>query len=184
MIREGQLETAQAEIAKMQQDGIQIESWINVLLLHSVVNHGDFDAVLRLIYQFEDGRVEVPNQTWLHVLDKASHGLNFEITSWVWQRMVEPMHIEPSVAICHDALRIAARYGKAWLAESVHQLMESRQDEVSEVDKEHLDMAYIRSGDTNIRRKYRRGNLWPLFRKDKGLAAARFNPRIAIENLP
>src|SRR5438045_3051357 len=125
-IREGQLELGLQGIETMQQLKGPVGQWLYSLMMYSLCEAEDFDAVLRLIYFAQDERVDIPTYTLYHMLDRASECLHLDLTRRIWCDMVEPMYINPATGICHNVLLTAARAGDKSLAESVSQVLAHR----------------------------------------------------------
>ena len=146
-IREGQLELALQSIEKMHRQKIPIGGWLYGLMMYSLCEAEDFDAVLRLLYFAEDERVDIPTYTLHHVLDRASECLNLDVTQRVWRRMVEPTYINPSTGICYNVLLTAARSGDRKLADSVSKVLSHRQSKPSGLEYDLLEETYVKAGD-------------------------------------
>jgi hypothetical protein len=146
-IRDGQLELALQGIGKMQQQKAPVPRWLYSLMIYSLCEAEDFDAVLRSLYSAEDERVEIPTYTLHHVLDQASECLHLDLTKRIWRDMVEPTYINPATGICYNVLLTAARAGDKALAESVVELLAHRQSKPSNLEYDLLEEAYVKAGD-------------------------------------
>lgn len=184
LIREGQLELAQLEMDKMQSDGVMVQKWLYILLIHALCNVKDLDAVLKLSYQLHDARVELPSTTWSQVLEIASDQHHLELIVWIWQGLVEVMSILPSKNVCKNVLNIAAERNLSWLAESAMDIMDTQEMSISNEDRDNLKKSYLNTQDSDGSAHHHRQNLWSFFRKADGLESARFDPRIALSKKP
>jgi hypothetical protein len=146
-IREGQLELALQGIEKMQQQKTPVEQWLYGLVIYSLCEVEDLDAVLRLLYSAEDERMDIPTYTLHHILDKASECLHLDLTKRIWHDMVEPTYINPATGICYNVLLTAARAGDKALADSVCKVLAYRQSQPSELEYDLLEETYIKAGD-------------------------------------
>lgn len=155
-IREGQLELALQSIERMHQQKTPVEQWLYGLMIYSLCEVEDFEAVLHLLYHAEDERVEVPTYTLHHVLDKASECLHLDLTKRIWHDMVEPAYINPSTGICYNVLLTAARSGDRVLADSVSKVLSHRQSKPSDLEYDLLEETYVKAGDEAGAQKIRR----------------------------
>jgi hypothetical protein len=155
-IREGQLELALQSIERMHQQKTPVGQWLYGLIIYSLCEVEDFDAVLRLLYHTEDGRIEIPTYTLHHVLDKASECLHLDLTKRIWHDMVEPTYINPSTGICYNVLLTAARSGDRALADSVSKVLSHRQSKPSDLEYDLLEETYVKAGDEAGAQKIRR----------------------------
>lgn len=169
-IREGQLELALQKIEKMHEDRLPVEQWLYGLMIYSLCEVEDFDAVMRLIWTMEDERVDVATYTLHRVLDRASECLNRDATAWIWRRMVEPTYINPSTGMCHNVLLTAARAGDTHLADSVSKVLAHRQLRPTNLELDLLEEAYVTAGDEEGAKKIR-------LRRSRGLQLARESDR-------
>ena len=167
-IREGQLELALQRIEKMQQQKTPPEQWLYGLMIYSLCEAEDFDAVLRLLYYAEDERVDIPTYTLHHILDKASEYLHLDLTKRIWRDMVEPMYINPATGICYNVLLTAARAGDKALADSVSKMLAHRQSKPSDLEYDLLEETYVKAGDEAGAKqiRLRKDKLGPTARKD------------------
>jgi hypothetical protein len=155
-IREGQLELALQSIERMHQQKTPVGQWLYGLMIYSLCEVEDFEAVLHLLYHAEDERVEVPTYTLHHVLDKASECLHLDLTQRIWHDMVEPAYINPSTGICYNVLLTAARSGDRVLADSVSKVLSHRQSKPSDLEYDLLEETYVKAGDEAGAQKIRR----------------------------
>lgn len=155
-IREGQLELALQCIERMHQQKTPVGQWLYGLVIYSLCEVEDFEAVLHLLYHAEDERVEVPTYTLHHVLDKASECLHLDLTQRIWHDMVEPAYINPSTGICYNVLLTAARSGDRVLADSVSKVLSHRQSKPSDLEYDLLEETYVKAGDEAGAQKIRR----------------------------
>jgi hypothetical protein len=155
-IREGQLELALQNIERMHQQKTPVGQWLYGLMIYSLCEVEDFEAVLRLLYYAEDERIEVPTYTLHHVLDKASECLHLDLTKRIWYDMVEPSYVNPSTGICYNVLLTAARSGDRALADSVSKVLSHRQSKPSDLEYDLLEETYVKAGDEAGARKIRR----------------------------
>ena len=146
-IREGQLELSLQNIERMHQQKTPVGQWLYGLMIHSLCEVEDLEAVLRILYYAEDERVDIPTYTLHHVLDRASECLDLDLTKLIWRDMVEPRYINPSTGICYNVLLTAARAGDKALADSVSKVLSHRQSKPSGLEYDLLDETYIKAGD-------------------------------------
>jgi hypothetical protein len=154
-IREGQLELALQNIERMYQQKTPVGQWLYGLMIYSLCEVEDFEAVLRLLYYAEDERIEVPTYTLHHILDKASECLHLDLTKRIWYDMVEPSYVNPSTGICYNVLLTAARSGDRALADSVSKVLSHRQSKPSDLEYDLLEETYVKAGDEAGARKIR-----------------------------
>jgi hypothetical protein len=154
-IREGQLELALQEIEKMHRQKTPVGQWLYGLMMYSLCDVKDFDAVLRLLYSAEDERVDVPTYTLHHILDSASECLHLDLTARIWRDMVEPTYINPATGTCYNVLLTAARAGDKALAESVSKVLAHRQSKPSNLEYDLLEETYVKAGDEEGAKKIR-----------------------------
>lgn len=154
-IREGQLELALQEIEEMQRQKSAVGQWLYGLMIYSLCDVQDFDAVLRLLYAAEDERVDIPTYTLHHILDRASECLHVNLTRRIWRDMVEPTYINPATGICYNVLLTAVRAGDTALAESVSKVLAHRQSKPSNLEHDLLEETYVKAGDEDGAKKIR-----------------------------
>jgi hypothetical protein len=184
MIRGDELELAQEELDHMQRKGISVQPWLNVLLMHSLCEKRDFEAILRLVYKLRDSqtsiKTDLPRPTWLYLLQQASEQGEYHLTEWIWRHHVEPMYIEPDIQSCVNALKLAAREGKHKLAESVHGVLQEVDSKAAEEYRCLLDAAYEKSGIRRDPSLHKQQNMFSVFSKASGHDKAFFDPRLAL----
>ena len=120
LIRENELELAQAEISKIQKQGHFLPPWLRVMLVHALCEEKDFEAILRFAYRLYDNKGDLPPSTWLHLLRHASEHNGCHLMEWIWLHHVEPMYIKPDADTSIKLLKLAAREGKHRIAESAY----------------------------------------------------------------
>jgi pentatricopeptide repeat protein len=125
MIREGQVELAQAEMDRLHEKGVAIPDWVWTIFIHALCDRGDFEAILELYYTVADQGYLIARPTLLHVLERASSVKEHDLTKYIWRMYVESMHIIPDVGICMHVMRTAAHHTDLRLAESVAIVLES-----------------------------------------------------------
>ena len=118
-VKDGQLELAMQTLEGMRLRRVRIEQWLWTLMLYSLCAAEDFDAVMKLTYQLDDDRIEITVDTLYHILEKASQRSERELTKWIWQRMVEPGYVEPTIEVCRNVLLIAVQAEDVRLQDSV-----------------------------------------------------------------
>lgn len=213
-------------------DNSPIPLWIYTLLLHALTDQRDFRAVMQLLYRLHDSRIHISQWTSLHILTIAAAQNDYDITAWLWRRVVEKMEIDPSVPLCESVLRLAAKHGQIWLAESAVAMLEIKfkssestaerenegqiqsqnstlstpttkeqkaTDTISDSQKfievttttpnsqnvnphglSSLHLALLSQAHANSTvppekqpKKWRRGNLWPVFRDESGMGLSK-----------
>lgn len=125
MIREDQLELAQAEMDKVHEKGLVLPDWIWTIFIHALCDRHDFEAILQLFYTLSDQGRMVTRPTLLHVLEHASSIMERDLTKYIWRFYVESMHIIPNEALCMRVMAVAAHYNDLTLAESVAIVLQS-----------------------------------------------------------
>lgn len=125
MIREGQIELAQAEMDRLREKGVAIPDWVWTIFIHALCDRGDFETILQLYYTLPDQGYLLARPTLLHVLERASSVKELDLTKYIWRMYVESMHIIPDEGICMHVMRTAAHHIDLGLAESVAVVLES-----------------------------------------------------------
>ena len=108
-VKDGQLELAMQTLEGMRLRKVRIEQWVWTLMLYSLCAAEDFDAVMKLIYQLDDDKIEMTADALDHILERASQHSERELTKWIWHRMVEPRHVKPTRKASDNVLLIAAQ---------------------------------------------------------------------------
>lgn len=118
LIREQQLELAWLEIQNLTVRGMQVETWVWVLLIHALCEGNDLDAVLQIFYILRDSSQHIPRPTLRAVLHRAAVARHLDLTRLIWHTYVEPMHIQPDLEVCTEAMSTADLHNDLNLGES------------------------------------------------------------------
>ena len=186
LIREGQIQLAQAEITKMRKDNVHVERWLYVLLIYVLRERSDYDAILKLAYELYDNGLELPVRLWEYIIrglgrPKQQHVALFQ---WIWEQYVEPMHIRLSESYCGGALKWLATEGQPKLAEKVMAAMRTPGQQLSKSHEHLRAMAYWRAGQQHDLTSPLPLTMQEVFSKRNGHDQAYFDPRIAIQKRP
>ena len=176
LIRENELELAQDEFDKLQENQ-SVQPWLRVLLVHALCERKDFESILRLVYKLHmEG--DLPRPMWLHLLKEATQHGHYHLMEWIWVQHVKPMYIKPDPDTCVKALKLAAKEGKHKVAESIHGILEVLDPEVAKQHEQTRDAAYEKSGLVRDPFLHKRRNLFSLF--SDGHQHAYFDPKVAL----
>ncbi|KAL5340716.1 hypothetical protein BJX70DRAFT_360189 [Aspergillus crustosus] len=94
-IREHQFELALDSIATMGRKDIPVQEWLHSLLIYYLCEFQELDQVLELIKsRLSEGHI-MTDVFWTHVLEAAASRGHYELTSYIWKRVVEPGIYEP-----------------------------------------------------------------------------------------
>lgn len=180
LIREGELEKAEDEIARLQKQGFFIQSWLNVLLVHALCDKKDFEAILRVAYRVYDDKGDLPRPTWAYLLQQASENGDYHLMEWLWQQHVEPMYIEPDKQTCINALRLSSQEGKHKLAESIYGVLEALYPDTATQQENVLNSAYEKAGVAWDPALHRRPSMFSVFSRASGHRKAFFDPKLIL----
>ena len=184
MIRNDELELAQAQMDRMQEDGAELDPWIHVLLIHALVEHKDFEAIMRLVYRLFDERKDLPRATWLAALEQAAEHGHFHLTEWIWMHHVEPMYVKPNAETCVNVLKVFASEIKPKLAESAYGILEVIDPELAKQHTELLEETYTKAGMKREAALHKRPNMFTVFGGVSQGSSACFDPKLALEKRP
>ncbi|KAI5283078.1 hypothetical protein KEM54_002433 [Ascosphaera aggregata] len=147
LIRENQFEMALHAISTMEAKHIQLNEWVFDLLIYSLCNVEEYDAILDLMKSRTEWGGDISPTLWFHLLDRASFAMHEPCVELCWKTKVETGLIYPSFGICAQVLRITARSGNAKLANAVFRTMQARKSPRSIDHYESLIDTYLTSHD-------------------------------------
>lgn len=108
LIRENQFELALDHMSEMERKGIPIESWLHKTIVYNLCELEEFEEVYRLMKSRLDQGYEITERLWSHVLQTAMNASHYDLTRYVWQRMVDLEHLKPSPRMCKQTFAMAA----------------------------------------------------------------------------
>jgi hypothetical protein len=107
LLRQGDIENAQAAISQLKAASIAVPAWIYVALIHCLAREHDLDAVLVLAHNLHDQRVDMPSSTWSYLLDLSLQHRHIHLTEWVWYKQVAPLFLIPDATKCRAIIQLA-----------------------------------------------------------------------------
>ncbi|KAJ5923930.1 hypothetical protein N7466_008117 [Penicillium verhagenii] len=147
LLRDHQFELALDQISLMERKGTHIENWLHSMAVYQLCDFQEFDEVYRLMQaRIEQGHDMTP-ELWAHVLKTASQALHYDLTCFIWRRMVDLGYLKPSLDIYSNALTIASEAGDIELALSIVRSCDARNFPLKAQDYQQLLHIYLRSGD-------------------------------------
>ena len=186
LVREGQIQLAQAEIAKMRKDNVHVERWLYVLLIYGLRERSEYDTILKLAYELHDNGIELPVRFWEYVIRRLGRPNHQHVAlfQWIWEQYVEPMHIRLSESYCGGALKWLATEGHPKLAEKVMATMNTVGKQLSKSHEHLRAVAYEKSGQQHDPTSPLPLTMQGVFSKVNSHDQAYFDPRIAIKKRP
>ena len=183
LIREGQLEAGQAELAQLESDSIEIPLWLRTVLCHAMCQEKEFELLLHIFYDYHDRHIELPRPTWLYILHETLAAGHLPTTDWIWQKHVEPMYIMPDADCCIRTLTLAIREQHLQLADNALEVLESIAPEQAKHCRDTVESAYSATG--KVRAKTPRSrSLYTVFGKSLRKTKAFYDPKEALEMRP
>ncbi|ETN43250.1 uncharacterized protein HMPREF1541_02409 [Cyphellophora europaea CBS 101466] len=146
LIREGQLEAGQGELAQLESDSIEIPLWLRTVLCHAMCQEKEFELLLHIFYDYHDRHIELPRPTWLYILHETLAAGHLPTTDWIWQKHVEPMYIMPDADCCIRTLTLAIREQHLQLADNALEVLESIAPEQAKHCRDTVESAYSATG--------------------------------------
>lgn len=108
LIRESQFELALEQMSEMQRKNIPIENWLHKTIVYNLCELQEFDEVYRLMRSRLDQGYEITDRLWSHVLQAAIKASHYDLTRYIWQRMVDLEYLFPSPKTCGQVFEMAA----------------------------------------------------------------------------
>ncbi|KAJ6125675.1 hypothetical protein N7523_003295 [Penicillium sp. IBT 18751x] len=147
LLRDHQFELALDQLALMERKEIPVENWLHSSLIYHLCDFEEFDEVYRLMRARVEQGHDMTTALWKHVLETASTAGHYLTTSYVWKRMVELGHLQPSKDACSKVLKLAERAEDTELANSVFRLMDKKGMTPGQEDYATLIMSKLGAGD-------------------------------------
>lgn len=147
LLRDHQFELALDQLALMARKDIPVENWLHSSLIYHLCDAEEFDEVYRLMRARVEQGHDMTAALWKHVLETASTAGHYLTTSYVWKRMVELDHLQPSKDDCSRVLTLAERAEDTELANSVFRLMDNKGMTPGQEDYVTLIVSKLRAGD-------------------------------------
>ncbi|KAL6232259.1 hypothetical protein BDW75DRAFT_232921 [Aspergillus navahoensis] len=147
LIREHQFELALDHVAHMERKRIVVKDWLHSLLIYNLCEFNEFDLVRELMEaRLNQGHV-MTRELRTYVLDSASKAQHYELTSFIWRRIVELKNAAPPRGICEQVLEVAARHGDTQLKNAVLNMLEYNELELGYKDFLSLVRGHLAAGD-------------------------------------
>lgn len=144
---------------------------------------GDFESVMGLIHRLHDNGIELPRNTWLHLLDASAELGHLPVADWIWFKHVEPMFITPDLHCCEKLLQEAAKQRNLQLAEGVLRLLTNIDPATAKRSAAVVDAAYKSVG--RVRTSQRPSNsMHTMFGAQGSKSDAFFDPKEALMKQP
>lgn len=144
LLREGQIDAAQVQLQVLREQGISIPVWIWVILSHELCTRRDFEALMCLIYDAHDRKVELPRATLLCFLREAAASGHLPLVHWIWMKHVQPGFIRPDAECCEACRLLAVREGNGMLVTRTSALLKQLQL-TAQADAKSTDLPTLES---------------------------------------
>lgn len=148
LLRDRQIEMAMDKLEHMQQERMNIRSWLHDLIVYTLCDAEEFEEVLKVMrYRFDQGDLNISGTLWSYILDTASKSLHHEATLYAWRKRVETDYLNPPSGVCINVLNTAARHGNFRLATDVFRILGRRASTLQLYNYEAILEAYMNSSD-------------------------------------
>ncbi|KAJ5780184.1 hypothetical protein N7457_005344 [Penicillium paradoxum] len=147
LLRENQLELALEHVALMERKDIIVENWLHSIIIYTLCDHRELDEVYNLMRARVDQGHDMTHRLWMHVLAEAGKHDHYDMTRYVWRRMVELGYMHPAIEICDDVLKIASNAGDTELASSVFRYLDERGTALNGRQYARLVETHVAAGD-------------------------------------
>lgn len=147
LLRENQLELALEHVALMERKDIFVENWLHSIIIYTLCDHRELDEVFNLMRARVEQGHDMTQQLWIHVLTQAANYNHYQLTRFVWRRMVELGYMHPAADVCDDVLRIASNAGDTELASSVFRYLNEDGIPLDRIHYERLVETHVAVGD-------------------------------------
>ncbi|KAJ5273347.1 hypothetical protein N7478_008472 [Penicillium angulare] len=146
-LREHQFELALDQISLMERKGIHIENWLHSMAIYQLCEFDEFDEVYRLMQaRVEQGHDMTP-ELWGHVLAGASQHSHYDLTRFIWRRMVDLEYLHPGPDVSREALAVASYAGDISLALAILRFCEASDYAFGASEYENVLKIYLQTGD-------------------------------------
>lgn len=186
LIRESQLELAQEEIKKMRAESVHVEQWLYALLIHRLDEKRDYEGILKLAYELQDAKIEMPGVLWRTVLDhhKSHTERRSHLFKWIWNKYVETLHIQAPYRASVEVLFTFISRGEVEFAERIIDILNATYPDKAEQTNRLVDRVYDKAGQTRDTSKLAPLTMPEAFSELNGHDKAYFDPRIAMRKRP
>ncbi|KAJ5907716.1 hypothetical protein N7495_000398 [Penicillium taxi] len=147
LLREHQFELALDHVALMERKLIPVKNWLHSMIVYNLCDFEEFDEVYRLMQARVEQGYDMTPELWGHVLTAASKSRHYELTLYIWQRMIYLEYIQPSEDVCKNALATASRAGDIELAQNIFKYIAKKGTQMDALSHEQLILAYLDNAD-------------------------------------
>lgn len=147
-VREGSLELAFETLDEMRQARVPVQGWLYDMLVFRLCDSGELDETLRLLkHRVNADEISISAGVWYYVFDNACSLLHHQCLTYIWQRRIEPLYLNPTNGQCLSVLTSASREGDVSLATDVFRILSDRGFFFTTTHYELLLQAYLRMPD-------------------------------------
>ncbi|KAJ5758612.1 hypothetical protein N7520_005768 [Penicillium odoratum] len=146
LLREHQFELALDQMSAMERKGIRIDNWLHSMAVYQLCDFNELDEVYALMQARVEQNREMTPALWSHVLCAATQGLHYDMTRFIWRRMVDLGYLKPAPNVHIDALIIASNAGDIDLALSVFRSCDKLGIPLDAEDYQRVIDIYLRLG--------------------------------------
>lgn len=96
------------------------ETWLYVIIFRSLVDTGDWEAVMRMCYRLQDDpsltiplamrQIDVPYSFWNWLLQEALKAEDINVLTWIWKGWVLKGYIIPGHDTCVKMMKLTAEH--------------------------------------------------------------------------
>lgn len=148
LVRDRQIELALDTFEFVRKEGINIQSWLQDMMVYILCDIEEFDEVLAIMrHRVSMGDLTISPTLWFYILDTASRSLHHTATLYVWRKRVETFYMNPPSGMCINILSTAARHGDFRLASDVCRILGNRRESLQLYHYESLLESYTVASD-------------------------------------
>jgi len=152
LLKEGQLELALTELARLRREGVQIPDWLFDTAIYTLLEFEEIDEALHLVHsRVRDGDLAISNSVWYQLLDVGSNARHHAATAYVWKTQVTPGYINPASGICSNVLSTASANGDTDLAIDAFRVLGQRSTLFTADHYEDLLTTYLTASPPDLR---------------------------------
>ncbi|KAI9657249.1 MAG: hypothetical protein M1831_004438 [Alyxoria varia] len=140
-IKERQLEAALETLEDMQdKHRVQVQEWLWDMLIYSLCDMGEVEEALWIMKKrvtVDGPEKPISRAVSYYLFDLGCSTLHYPTLAYMWTRLVEPNHVNPSTGQCMAVLTSASRRPNPTLATDVFRILTKRN---THLDAEHYEL--------------------------------------------
>ena len=152
LLKEGQLELALTELARLRREGVPLPDWLFDMAIYTLLDFEEIEEALHLVHtRVRDGDMGISNSVWYQLLDIGSSARHHAATAYVWKTQVIPGYINPASGICSNVLATACANGDTDLATDAFRVLGQRSTLFTADHYEDLLTTYLTASPPDLR---------------------------------